>query len=268
MLVQQFPLDDHRPAEILRLVGEGATGKTAAKAIGISRKTITRWRERVNGFGQAYDRAASLSRDGSEKGRADLELLVAAWTPGGLVEPEPEPQPPPEPAPLELQPEWVRERVHAVPELGREPSEPVGFAATVAAAVVEPDVLDATGAEITVQGSLPVQLAAPWTKVRPPTCDEWIAQMAITATDKKQPERVRVTAIAAVSSALFGGPGGRSTRPADLDDVTVAAAARGRDPGVPASVWDQARRSFLGPAPDADDSEGGEVVDLERATPG
>lgn len=242
--------------------------------VGISRKTIVRWRDRVPGFGEAYDRATALSRDGSAKAREELNLIVAAWTPGGIVEAEPELASEPQPAaapvleaepdlgvdPLEREPEWVRERVRAVVERAAVRTEPE---------VVEPDVLDAAGGEVSVR-SLRAPLA-PYTKVRPPTRDEWLAEMAALAKDPEQPERVRVTAIAAVSSGLFGGPGGRSTRPADLDDATVAAAAaRGRDPGVPASVWQEARRSFLGPAPapEATDDKGGEVVELEQATPG
>lgn len=240
--------------------------------VGISRKTIIRWRERVPGFGDAYDKAAALGRDGSAKARQELSLIVAAWTPGGITEvdprpelaPEPskapatEPAPDPEPAEapvleaaqrpgidnLEREPAWVRERVRSALELATDRAE---------AEVVEPDVLDAAGSEVSVRG--PRAPLAPYTKVRPPTRDEWLAEMAAIAKDPEQPERVRVTAIAAVSSGLFGGPGGRSTRPADLDDATVAAAAkRGRDPGVPASVWEQARRNFLGPAPEQDEA--------------
>lgn len=195
---------------------------------GVNRKTVTRWRQGVVGFAAAYDRAVQLSRDESERARRELELLVLAWTPGGLV-------------------------------------------TNAEQSVVDPDVLGADGSEITLQGALPSKpFVSPYTKVRPPTPDEWIAEMAAMAKDERQPERVRVTAIAAVTTGLLGGPGGRSRRPAELDDPAMAAAAqaRGRDPGVPASVWQEARRNFLGPAPaQADDSKGGDVVELEQATP-
>lgn len=259
-------LVDSRPAEILRLVGQGCTGAAAAAQVGINRKTVARWKRDLHGFGDAYTRAMQLCHDRSDKARDELAKLVAAWTPGGLLEPGPGIDP------LEREPEWVRERVRAV--MASALGIPVADSAPVRAdpEVIEPDVLDAAGAELTVSGSRPTLPAAPYTKVRPPTRDEWLAEMAALARDPEQPERVRVTAIAAVSSGLFGGPGGRSTRPADLDDVAVAAAARrGRDPGVPASVWQEARRSFLGPSPaeaNADDGKGGDVVELEQATPG
>lgn len=281
VLVQSFSPDDQRPSAILRLVGRGATGKEAAAAVGISRKTIIRWREQVPGFGEAYERAMELGRDGSAKARGELNLIIAAWTPGGIAAAELEPgpdseivvvsrraaaAPEPEPKstdgdPLEREPEWVRERVRAAMASAPVRAEPE---------VVEPDVLDAAGAEISVSGSRPPLPPAPYTTVRPPTLDEWISEMAALARDPEQPERVRVTAIAAVTSALCGGPGGRSTRPAHIDDATVAAAARGRDPGVPASVWQEARRSFLGPAPAAapEDDSAGDVVELEQAKPG
>lgn len=262
---------DRRPAEILRLVGDGATGRDAAAKLGINRRTVIRWREQIAGFGEAYDRAAKLSREETAEAREELDQLVAAWTPGAAAKPDPEHEPDPETlkARLEREPEWVRERLRPLLKSDG-PAEPTSVAAPSA---VVPDVLDSSGAEITVHGSRPpAKPASPYTTARPPTRDEWLAEMAAMAKDPKQPERVRVTAIAAVSTGLFGGPGGRSTRPADLDDVAMAAAAqgqaRGRDPGVPASVWQEARRNFLGPAPaPADDSKGADVVELEQATP-
>jgi hypothetical protein len=88
--------------------------------------------------------------------------------------------------------------------------------------------------------------------------------MAKIGLDKKQPERVRAVAIAAVSSALNGGP--VRGRPAELEEVVAQAAReRGREQGVPASVWQEARKNFLGPAPE-EAEQGGEVVEFEQAT--
>ena len=118
----------------------------------------------------------------------------------------------------------------------------------------EPAVLDTSGREIVIEpapGTVAVRRPKPpYTTVRPPTLAEWTATMAALAVDTNQPERIRLGAIASVTATLAGGPGGRLNRP--VDDVAVAEAARerGRDAGVPAQVWQQARENFLGPAPE------------------
>jgi hypothetical protein len=129
---------------------------------------------------------------------------------------------------------------------------------------IEPDVLDARGKTITTREGQKPERASPYTTDRPPTQAEWLAEMAKIGLDKKQPERVRAVAIAAVSSALNGGP--VRGRPAELEEVVAQAAReRGREQGVPASVWQEARKNFLGPAPE-EDEQGGDVVEFEQAT--
>jgi hypothetical protein len=138
---------------------------------------------------------------------------------------------------------------------------------------IEPDVLDASGTVLAVQGerrsAAPI---SPYTTVRPPTKDEWLAEMAALALDRKEPERVRVMAGVSVSALLQAGVGGRWAKPEEVVDAAVAEAARerGRDPGVPASVWQEARQNFLGPAPEpaSDSTRSGDVVEFERAPPG
>jgi hypothetical protein len=257
MPIMQLAISDARPADVLRLVGNGATCTDAAAEIGVDRKTVTRWRQQVEGFGDAYDRAAELSRDESPQGRVALDLLVSAWTPGGLVTTEVA-------TPAGSETELLDQAVGVEDP----PASPSEERVVVRPAYVEPDVLDARGKEITVQGRRRVAAEpSPYTTVRPPTREEWLAEMAAMAKDKKQPERVRVTAIAAVTSGLMGGP--VRARPSDFEDATVAAAAaRGRDPGVPASVWEEAKQRFLGPAPDPEAERSGDVVEFERAPPG
>lgn len=260
LFVQQLELTDPRPARILRLVGNGMAARDAAAKTGISRKTVERWRQRVSGFGDAYNLAVTLSRDISPNGREALDRLVQTWAPGGLAEPVD----PADPPPVELrqaEPSPAREPVSPIEPLS-EPEQP----RTERPACVDPDVLDAHGKEITTHVARRGE-ASPYTTARPPTRDEWLAEMAKLGLDKSQPERVRAVAIAAVSSGLNGGPV-RVRGPAELEEV-VAAAARGRDPGVPASVWQEARKSFLGPAPVAEsEDESGDVVEFERAPPG
>jgi len=86
--------------------------------------------------------------------------------------------------------------------------------------------------------------------------------MALLSKDSSQPAQVRAVAIAAVSSGVLGGP---VRRPVEAEQVPSQ--VRGRDPGVPASVWKEARKNFLGPAPDdkPDAAPGGDVVEFERA---
>lgn len=228
MPVVQPELTDTRPAAVLRLVGDGMTAREAAAKIGINRKTVERWRQRVPGFGNAYNRATQLSRDTSPEGREALDLLVQTWTPGGLV--------------------------------GRPTSEPER-------ACFDPDVLDARGNEITTQAARRDE-TSPYTTVRPPTRDEFHAMAAALMMDDRAPERLRMTAVAALSSGLNGGP--VRARPVDLEDVAGAAAReRGRDPGVPAAVWEEAKERFLGPAPDPapEVEQSGDVVEFERSTP-
>jgi hypothetical protein len=265
MALVQLDLTDTRPAAILRLVGEGKTARDAAAEVGINRKTVERWRQRVSGFGDAYDLAAQLSRDNSPEGRGSLDLLVRTWAPGGMVSRVSLEGP----ALVEL-----REVAAAIGETSQAAlAEPPSTAAepepprAERPACVEPDVLDARGEEISTQVSRRNE-PSPYTTVRPPTRDEWLAEMAKLSLDKSQPERVRAVAIAAVSSGLNGGP--VRVRPAELEDVAGAAAReRGREPGVPAGVWQEARKNFLGPAPDPapEAQRGGDIVEFEQAKP-
>ena len=269
MLVKLEPTDT-RPSEILRLVGSGLTAKDAAAKVGICRKTVTRWRQGLAGFSAAVDRAAALSSGTSPAERAALDELVRMWTPGGLVELAPEPVAPrleapaarPAPAPAAVatttaagDPELVIHKTQA-----REPAE--------RPECVEPDVLDARGTELTKLKRRPPgpdaePEPAPYTTVRPPTSAEWLSAMAALSLDKRQPPRVRAVAIAAVSSVLHGGPM-RGRAPAEAEQV--ASTVRGREPGVPASVWKEARENFLGPDPGAaEDDRIGDVVEFGEA---
>lgn len=258
MAIVHLELLDTRLGSILRLVGTGTTAKDAASTLGISRKTMERWRKSVPRFGEAYARAVKLSRDESPSAPNELDLLVRTWTPGGLVAPTGVADAPPAAV---AQPSPAREP-ERLPALAPEPEpEP--------AKCVEPDVLDARGKELTKvarrgPGSEPEDEPAPYTTARPPTPAEWLAEMAALSLNTSEPARVRAVAIAAVSSALHGGPvRGRPDVPGKVEVEKVG----GREPGVPASVWEQARKNFLGPAPDAepDDARSGDVVELERA---
>jgi hypothetical protein len=253
----QLELTDIRPAAVLRLVGGGMTARDAAAKLGINRKTVERWRQRVPGFGDAYNLAAALSRDDTPEAGEKLDGLVQTWTPTGLIGrsqisvllPPVEALPEPEP---------TREQLRI------EDSAPPPTC-------IEPDILDANGMELAVQGDRR-EISSPYTTVRPPTKDEWLAEMAALALDRGQPERVRVMAGVSVSALLQAGAGGRWTRPAEVVDAAVVDAAReqGRDPGVSASVWQEVKEKFLGPAPDQepDAKRSGDVVEFERAPPG
>jgi hypothetical protein len=103
---------------------------------------------------------------------------------------------------------------------------------------------------------------------RAPTRDEWVSMMADLALDPMQPSSVRCAAIASGNAALVG----QQLRRGAADQAADAGAAeaareRGRDAGVPANVWQEARQNFLGPAPVPEAEQGGDVVGFERAPP-
>lgn len=270
---------DSRPAQVLRRIGNGGTAEQAADDCKINRKTISRWRKTHKDFREAYARAVYLAGLGTEDARGKLDALVLAWTPGGLVTPAERAALARPDGDAELEPETDFEPVPA----GAEPLDPAqGDVDEVAVAGaeqpelerVEPDVLGADGRELVIvpkvgAGGPRRPKPHPYTTTRPPTLAEWTATMAAIAVDVNQPERVRLGAIASVTATLAGGPGARLNRP--VDDVAVAEAARerGREAGVPATVWQEAKRNFLGPAPApaAEAEQGGDVVGFERAPP-
>jgi hypothetical protein len=267
---------DPRPAKILRRIGAGGSVEQAADDAGINRKTIVRWRNTLHDFGEAYARVLYLASLGTEDARGKVDAIVRSWTPGGLVtEAEREAFAGPELEPeggdgdpdidLETDADFEPEPVPGVEVAMTEVEQP---------AVTDPDVLSADGRELVVQppvgSSKPRRPKSPYTTTRPPTLAEWTATMAALAVDKDQPERIRLGAIASVTATLAGGPGARLNRPVDDVGVAEAAAERGREPGVPASVWQEARHKFLGPAPEPepDTTRSGDVVEFERAPPG
>jgi hypothetical protein len=252
------------------------TARDAAAKIGINRKTVERWRQRLVGFGDAYNLAAELSRDSTPEGRDALDLLVQTWTPGGLVDQVPHVNPawvelreaaaylssagqsaPAEPPSAVADPTQAREPDHVIEPLAEREHERADRTECV-----DPDVLDARGKEIAAHARRAEP--SPYTTVRPPTRDEFHAMAAALMMDERAPERLRVTAVAALSSGLNGGP--VRARHSDIEEVTTAAAReRGRDPGVPASVWEEARKNFLGPAPEPEATRSGDVVEFDRA---
>lgn len=265
---------DPRPAQILRRIGTGGLVEQAADDAGISRATVARWRKKLEGFGTAYSRATELAAIGTPESIAEVGALVQAWTPGGLVS-EAERAAIAHPADDDIEPE---SEVEFEAELEPEPAATTGSDDPVVAVpdpepehpAVEPDVLDHDGRELVVSpppvGKAKPRPKSPYTTTRPPTLAEWTAEMAAIAKDVNQPERVRLGAIASVTATLAGGPGARLNRP--VDDVAVAEAARerGREAGVPASVWQEAKQNFLGPAPEQPE-QGGDVVGFERSPP-
>jgi len=235
------PSPDHRLAAILRLMGVGWTIAAIAADLRLNRKTITRWRTSSEEFGEASDRVMELARQGTPAALAEIDQIVAAWTP-----------PPRRPELGEVEPEHV------------EPTEP--------------EVLGRDGRLVTrrAPAPMPSDIAEDvYTSKRPPTPAEWLAEVAEIAKDPNEPERLRAVAITCVSSALFGGAGSRlGARQADAGPSPAAEAAqqaarreRGRDAGVPASVWQEARANFLGPAPLPNEASGErEQVEPEAST--
>jgi hypothetical protein len=194
-----------------------------------------------------------LAMDGAPAALEEIDAIVRSWTPGGLV------------SQAEL------DAIVAGPEAEPDSDDPELGPRLSDTGATDPDVLDAEGHELVVRPTLgtsqPRKPKSPYTTVRPPTLAEWIAELAAIAKDKNEPERIRHTAIVSATAALAGGPGGRVGRPVDDAAVVEAARERGREPGVPASVWQEARQNFLGPAPEpAPDAErSGDVVEFERA---
>ena len=131
---------------------------------------------------------------------------------------------------------------------------------------VVPDVLDSQGNALSVQGERPSAASpSPYPTERPPTRDEFNVILTRLIVREKTPERVRAVAIAALNSSLPEGETRRGqVRTPELEEV-AAQAARAREQGVPASVWQEARKNFLGPAPE-EAEQGGDVVEFEQAT--
>jgi AcrR family transcriptional regulator len=239
------------------MMGDGMTISAIAAELGINRKTITRWRASLEGFDEAAERVLELARLGTQHALMEIGALVDSWTPGGLVVHESGPQAEVEPAPVE------------VTQAELEDAGPPG----------EPEVIGRDGRLVVTRrmpGSRtsPRATDGPYTSKRPPTPPEWLAEMAAIAKDKTQPERLRAVAMGCVSSALFGGPGMRlpirqseSTPSPSAEAAEREARQRGRDAGVPASVWQEARQNFLGPAPEPSEAAGDrEQVEPEIST--
>jgi hypothetical protein len=251
---------DPRLAEVLRLVGEGKTCSAAAARVGLNRKTVQRWRTSIPGFGAAYDQAVQLSSKG-EDGRDLLELLTRSWM---LDAPDTLPtRAPSVNEALRMIQNSARSKPSSEP--AATPSEEAPVTAERRSAAVEPDVLDAQGQEIAVQGERPEVAAppSPYTTQRPPTRAEFNSMLAQLIMRDKTPERVRAVAIAALNSSLPDEPS-RSRRLPEIEEPVVTT-ARAREQGVPASVWQEARRNFLGPAPEDAQSEDGQIVELDQA---
>jgi hypothetical protein len=231
-------------------MGVGWTIAAIAAELHLNRKTITRWRTSDGEFGEASERVMELARDGTPTALAEIDQLVAAWTPP--------------PRRLGLREAELREAELEV------------------AGPEEPEVIGRDGRLVTrlAPGSGPSPRAHDdaYTTKRPPTAAEWLAEMAEIAKDPNEPERLRAVAMGCVSSALFGGPGMRvGVRQSDAGPSPAAEAAqeaarreRGRDAGVPARVWQEARQNFLGPAPEpsaaAGEREQREQVEPESST--
>jgi hypothetical protein len=275
---------DVRLALVLRRLGAGGTITAASVDANVSRKTVLRWRSPgawcVPGFAEACDRVTALASVAAPENRMEIERIVLAWTPSGgddlfdgeLAEDEQEcwadadgAQPAPEPAESSF-------------DGGLEPASPPP---------AEPDVLDTNGREIVASRPQRARLPAPprtlaahptaeqlYPTRRAPTPEETLSMMADLATDPLQPASVRCAAIAYMAAAHKdqAAPRRSNTDPAVDPAVAEAASKQGRDPGVPASVWQEARQNFLGPAPDPDPASGatlgGDVVEFERAPPG
>jgi hypothetical protein len=279
---------DARPALILRRLGAGGTITAAGVDAGITRKTVLRWRSpgpwSIAGFGAACDRVASLAASGEAEARAEIDRIVLAWTPPRIVEPVVD---------FELIREGERRRWAAVggvpvlqarPELERIETDRVDLGPAdqaSPASAAEPDVLGTDGREIVASCSSPAHappvradltgqhLAAEqlYPKRRAPTRDEWVSMMADLALDPMQPASVRCAAIASGNAALVGQVPRRAATEQSIDlGVAEAARERGRDAGVPATVWQEARQNFLGPAP-PEAEQVGDVVGFERAPP-
>jgi len=198
------------------MIGDGESLTAAAAACGVNRKTVYRWRAALPGFGDALDRVLALSADGSPRARREVENVVRAWAPSGVPE---------------------REHESALPDvLGRDGRVLV------------------SGERVEQEGQLEQPGGQIYTSKRPPTRDEWIAMMTDLALDPAQPDRLRLGAMASVSTALGNGPAGRAGRASDrvaelqaAEQQEAAQREKGRDAGIPASVWHEARQNFLGP---------------------
>lgn len=257
------PPTDARLALILRRLGAGGTITAAGVDAGVTRKTIRRWRSPgawcVVGFDSACERVTALAASGAPGARSEIDKIVHAWTP--VIVPDDGP------SPLDAVETRRWAAVGGVPVLGERDSD-----------VTEPDVLDTDGREIVASRSNPPRPPAPrqehltaeqlYPSRRGPTHDEWTSMMTDLVMDPTQPASVRCAAIAS-NTAAFANQAPRRVAADQAEAVVEAARERGRDPGVPASVWQEARQNFLGPAPEPEPEadKSGDVVEFERPGP-
>ena len=244
--------DTNQAAFVLRAIGDGKSVDDAANALGITRRTITRWRDRDPEFAGAADLVRSLRRDGDAEA---IDTIVAAWTRGALPVDASEPEPA-----ERAEPAHVASEAPAGPV---DPPIPPSRPRPRASEPVIAEVLDLSGRSLTDPGPTPAAARdpeQPYTRTRPPTAEEWTAEMAAIALDPNQPEGLRRVA-AMIVTGMFDRTAKRSPSPAALEKEIAEPSTR----GVRKSVWAEARREFLGPPPSergqTEDSRALEIVD-------
>src|SRR5690606_1868492 len=249
------PAVQHR---CLCLVADGASDNAIAKAVGSSPKSLRRAIERDPEFGAACGLVRELGAATDDVSARALRVLLNRWRP---------PQPPPadleaaEPAPVAAKTEPVVVDVEVVsgPPKNPEPTEVPGPKPRGRRPDPEPGHLP--------PGPLARLPLIELVKLEIPSDDEIAAFCWQTVRNPNESDGMRRAALAALTLDRQS----RGRKAGELHqsiEAEARAGVRGRDPGVPASVWQEARRNFLGPAPaPADDSKGADVVELEQATP-
>jgi hypothetical protein len=281
----------------LELIATGMKQSDVVAELGTTERSLSRAMARPTHdglkFGAAINVAKELLARGTPEAQAALSQLVDAWRPPEpepppVVEPEPEPLPEPEPVELPLPELPVPDPV----EPPITPPEPVANPSPVTTGEDATFEREAQGGAITKPDRVVVEaevVSRPRKPGRPPKVDPnavpeppppypatreelreklfefYWAKMH----DKTEHPRMRVVCTQALHSEAFEPRFSRAhPSPAAEAIEQQAARERGRDPGVPASVWQEARRNFLGPAPDeAETDKGGDVVEFEQATP-
>lgn len=245
--------DDPRPSTVLYLLGTGLSLNRSAQGAGINRRTLNRWRG-CERFGAAIEivlqQREHLHGDDpvlAASAREQIEAVLATWSPGGLAGladrlrlPSSQPVDPPAHEP-------VPPPVPSAPE--RE--------------VIAADVLDDRGRTISPERPQvePARLARPYL-TRPPTIDEWKAELAAMAIDPATPPTVRRGSIAALTMALMSEAGpARRRGAAERPDDDQPLPRRERDRGMSAAAWAEVDERVLGPEPVGS----ADVVELHRA---
>jgi len=267
----------------------------AAEKVGLSRKTVLRWRTSIPGFGDAIDAVLRLRK--CDDGEAEICRIVTEWTPVGIYRAEVSEAVTPDvlgedgsellvsSGGVDLEADQDALDEDPGDDVPDEPSaaepEPVGVDVSEPSAPEpppehEPEPSPEPEPVVIEVREAPSPRPLPAKTAKPPkgsTCEEWITLLYTLASDVGEDPGVRRTAIVAGAAAVLGGPVGRQPLGSKAIDVEgeerEKALREGRPRGVSRKAWREVREKFLGPplpAAEESETEQADVVEISAAS--